>query len=762
LKRVISCAVLLLLLTVNIFSEVIFSDLDLSSQNILLFQAKTDSPVFGKYKTLFSAGLTGKKKIKQLTFFPERALYLQDKGVLQIQNRFGVFRSDTDFKNLKKVNLFPSFAGGSQVANGKINPIEGSPDGRYLLYNRQISDAFGDLIIYDLRKAVKTVVSDHVEYSLDGPEAIWSPDSKFIIYHKGEELYYYSIDQLNGKRVMAEKFRRIGKGRISNVKWGRNNSLFYVSGDLVYMIDSRALFTRALYSGFLKIGSIKGKIPFKFDSNFDEFWISPSGDRILLNKWGRNIFLYLLSNKDYLSIGSTQSLPYLYLPRSTYVKRIVWNTDNIITVLTMGREKGKVESTIFRLKIPKSGDISSFRRMDDAGVTDIVLSSDGREIVLLKDSGIYLKSYSDWKDIVSFAQAKPLYALWADTEHLIVSGAYFTRLYNLADKSSGLIALSQPGYSGFNEETGKPMVRLKNISYEYDSPTVQWVKTGKTKFKQPSVSSGNYRAYLEESSQGSYKNMVMIRDTKGYGTKPLFPYEKIQYEKFPDRNEPVNFNDFTHGSRIRRREVSLVFNAIDSIEGLAEILRVLGDYSIRATFFVNGEFIRRYPDAVKEIAESGHEVGSLFYVYFNMTDSRFHLDKEFIKSGLAKNEDDYFNATGKDLSLIWHAPYYFVSSEIIAAAKEMNYTYIGRDIETLDWVSKNESNIASGIYFPSSELVERILKEKKPGSIIPVRVGIGQGGRDDYLFQKIDLLIDGLVKRGYSIVPVSQLMEHAR
>ena len=145
-----------------------------------------------------------------------------------------------------------------------------------------------------------------------------------------------------------------------------------------------------------------------------------------------------------------------------------------------------------------------------------------------------------------------------------------------------------------------------------------------------------------------------------------------------------------------------------------------------------------------------------------MTDSRFHLDKEFIKSGLAKNEDDYFNATGKDLSLIWHAPYYFVSSEIIAAAKEMNYTYIGRDIDTLDWVSKNESNIASGIYFPSSELVERILKEKKPGSIIPVRVGIGQGGRDDYLFQKIDLLIDGLVKRGYSIVPVSQLMEHAR
>ncbi len=89
MKGTISCAVLLLLLVVNIFSEVVFSDLDLSSQNILLFQAKTDSPVFGKYKTLFSAGLTGKKKIEQLTFFPERALYLQDKGVRSEERRVG-------------------------------------------------------------------------------------------------------------------------------------------------------------------------------------------------------------------------------------------------------------------------------------------------------------------------------------------------------------------------------------------------------------------------------------------------------------------------------------------------------------------------------------------------------------------------------------------------------------------------------------------------------------------------------------------------
>jgi len=224
----------------------------------------------------------------------------------------------------------------------------------------------------------------------------------------------------------------------------------------------------------------------------------------------------------------------------------------------------------------------------------------------------------------------------------------------------------------------------------------------------------------------------------------------------------VSFTNFTHGSQIRRREVSLVFNAVDSAEGLTGILNTLSAYRIRATFFVNGEFIRRYPDAVQEIAQSGHEVGSLFSSYFGMTDSRIGVDRDFVKEGLARNEDDYFAATGKELSLLWHAPYYIVSSAIIAAAAGMNYIYTGRDIDSYDWVAATDFNKERGIYFPSARLVERIIAEKKPGSIIPIQVGVVGGLRDDYLFQKLDLIINELNLLGYQIVPVSTLMEHAR
>jgi len=41
-------------------------------------------------------------------------------------------------------------------------------------------------------------------------------------------------------------------------------------------------------------------------------------------------------------------------------------------------------------------------------------------------------------------------------------------------------------------------------------------------------------------------------------------------------------------------------------------------------------------------------------------------------------------------------------------------------------------------------------------------VGIVDGRRDDYLFQKLDLIINQLIRLGYDIVPVSTLIEDDR
>jgi peptidoglycan/xylan/chitin deacetylase (PgdA/CDA1 family) len=748
------------------WGEVLFSDLNLSQENRLLFQAEEAVPGYGSYGTLFLADLKD-ERIEQLTFFPEEMMLLGSSNRLQIQNRFGVFRSDSDLTNMAPISRFPAFVNGRQIQTGKINPIKASPSGRYLLYLEPVSPAYADLILFDLQTEQEVLITEKVEHSLEGAAVLWSPDSRFFIYSKNDKLYYYALDQLVGKRVLAENLRTIGDGIISSVRWGKANELYYIYGSLVYEIKSEEFFTRSLYQQVLKIGSIAGKIPFVFDPNFDNFWISPDGSMILFNKGGRNIFLYYLQPDDFLTTGDTLSLPYLLLPRNTVIKRVVWSGADIITLLATSIAGGESGSKIFRLNMQTAGPDPDFVEQENEGVRDMIIAPDESYLALLVEKGVQVLEYATWNQKQEFDNTEPLFAAWLDETRLVVSGRYFTEKYDMNDGTSHLVCLSQADSAGFSMNDSTIEVATESRVLSFNTTEKSWKPIDELNIRDRLVASSSFRVYLASLASGSYRNMVMVRNIRDLGTQPLFLPPERRYEPFPEKDEAVDFNNFFHGSRIRRREVSLAFNAIDSVEGLTTILNTLGEYQITVTFFINGDFIRRHPGAVKEIAASGHEVGSLFYTYFNMTDQRFQINNDFIKQGLAKNEDDYFAVTGKELALLWHAPYYFVSPDIIDASMDMNYTYIGRDVDSLDWIEKRDEDGFNRLYFPSAQLVERTLEKKAPGSIVSMRIGKpGEtkpfGGRDDYLFTKLDLLINNLITEGYSIVPVSTLMDHAR
>ena len=741
-----------------LFAEVDFGGLDLSPDGTLLFSAETAAPGKGSYRTLFAADLHS-GTLRQMSFFPENAMLLKNNEQYQIQNRFGVFRTGEDLRGMSPLNDFPSFISGKEIDTGKIHTVGASPDGEWMLYITPTSFGYGDLLLYEIDTKRKITVSKRVELTLSNSRASWSPDARYFVYSRQGNLYYYSIDQIRKDRLIAEEYRVLGKGRISSLQWSAMNDLFYIKDSLVYKILSAEFFTRSLYSELLEVGEIVGKLPFEFDPNFDSFRISPDGRKILLDKSGRNILLYVLKSSDFLSTGDTFSLPYLYLPRNTRLKKVLWSMDDVITLLTGSIEKGENTTAVYRFNIQQRNEIPVFSRTTDTGVADIILSPNGDTAALLTDNRVILKNYETWESSKSYPHTEPLSAAWLDNNRLIIAGRSLTEVLDTEDGTRELVSLSRVDAYGYRED-GTIQVELEGRFFVQSDGV--WTEAEDKGLEEQSVHSSEYRVYLEPAAGGSYENMVMVRKVEGFGTFPLFPYPEKEYEPFPEKEQTVDFVNFTHGSRIRRREVSLVFNAVDSVEGLTEILNVLSEYSLRCTFFINGEFMRRNPEAVREIADSGHEVGSLFYVHFDMTDSRFRVDPEFIKRGLARNEDDYFALTGREISLLWHAPYYFTSTDIIRASREMNYVYIGRDVDPLDWTWKIGSSYDAGDVRSAADMVERIIDLKAPGSIIPLRIGEAADVRSDYLFQYLDLLINGLVSLGYEIVPVSALIEHAR
>ena len=236
LKKPLVLGLLLCIGGLSLWGEVSFSSLHLSKGNKLLFQAVSERPGEESFATLFLGDLnTG--SLQQLTFFPEDLQYLPQTGQLQIQNRYGLFRTDTQFSSISPIKQFPSFNSRGWIHTGKIYPTQASPDGRYLLYIEPLSPAYGKLILLDLTEEQSQIVSPRVELTLSGPLVRWAPDSKFFVYGKTGRLYYFSIEQFLQKRVMDESMRFLGEGNMESVRWGARGD-YSISPEPLYIAFS--------------------------------------------------------------------------------------------------------------------------------------------------------------------------------------------------------------------------------------------------------------------------------------------------------------------------------------------------------------------------------------------------------------------------------------------------------------------------------------------------------------------------------------------
>lgn len=764
-NRTITTLAVLALATAAAWADIDFSGPDINEAGRVLFTAHADVPGDEGYDTLFAADAASGNLV-QLTYYPESITVLDDGRRIQIRNRFGVFMTDQGFGNMAPVAGFPSFTRGAQVQQGRLVDSLPSPDGTMILYLSSTSAARADLVLFNVSASAGLVVARDVSFSVDRFPARWSDDSAWFVYSRNSQLYYFSVEQAKAGRVPDEGWRVIGPGRISQARWGKNGSLYILRDRSLYRIMPEEFFTHAIYPGVVPPGRLVGKAPFPFDPNFDSFWLSPDSSKLLLCKDGRNVFVYRLEVDDYGLEAAIGARPYLYLQGDTAVRDVLWPSGDDITVFTVSFRDGQRVVGAYRIRVPETGStelVSSFRELDVKGALALALSPDESRVAVTTETGVTVRRYSNWAVEKTLASQGARLCAWVSNDRLAVAGASATELLGLSGSSRQMVALSQAesyGWVGSSAET----VTVSAGGKFWQGPwnLASWKQASSHEPRPASVASPSYRVYLDTLAAGPYANTLYARAAKGLGTVNLIPRPASLYTPFPAEDEERSPMVFDHGSRIRRREVSLVVNAYEGAEGLIPVLDALHTYGVKATFFVNGEFIRQNPGAARVIAESGHDVGNLFFSVFDATDVRYRVDADFVKRGLARTEDEYFEATGRELSLLWHAPYYAVNSVLLEAALDMNYTYIGRDVDTLDWVGRYQGSITQGLYAGTYELIERICDQVKPGSILPVQLGVpADGGRADYLFNELPLLVNALVSLGYELVPVSELMEHA-
>ncbi|GHT66502.1 polysaccharide deacetylase [Spirochaetia bacterium] len=773
------------------FSKVNFGGLDLSDDNRLLFRADSVQDGAAAQNALFISRLTD-LSLQQITAFPEKMELLDSNRVIQVRNAFGAVRIPVAGGLPRTVSGVPSFASGYPAAGGRVEDMAASLDGRWVLLVEAVSPAYGNLVLLDTQQGEKRIIAINVERTARDFPACWSPDSRVFVYSKGGRLYYYAVNPAQSASI-DERYRIIGEGSINSVSWTRAGDFFYLRGFTVFRVRGTDIFARTLYADFLEIGAVAGKIPFDFDGNFDSFWIAPDSRSILLNKGGRNIFYYPLGLDDF-NTTLESNLPYMIIPQSCTNINVLWSPTGTITISATVLKKDGPVLMLYRLSSAAiAAGNASFVPLTSPAGPNAALSPDGTKALFWGEKGIVLYDYVNWRVLQIVSNRPSLSCIWLNNEEFISGDDQWIERVRVNGERN-LICLSSAAEYGFEEsaagarvtqplgiqgQTGgaggavndgaanqvsRILVRSGGIWFASDGTEPWWRQVNIPTLRSSSVTSGRYRVYLEQQSSGPYENLPMIRNTAGVGTIPLL--SAIQYQRESGLSETpadnIQSGFFPHGSRNGLREVSLCFDLYDDDAGLSRILESLRRFGFRATFFMNGDFIRRSPSAVKAITEMGHEAASMFFAPIDLSDSRYRISGDFITRGLARNEDEFYRAAGGELSLFWHPPFYAASSEIITAAARAGYRTIGRDVDPMDWVSREEAKRLGVSQYSASDMVDRIMNMKRPGSIIPIRLGMLSGGRSDYLFLRIDVLLDALVRSGYTVVPVSTLIEHVR
>lgn len=140
------------------------------------------------------------------------------------------------------------------------------------------------------------------------------------------------------------------------------------------------------------------------------------------------------------------------------------------------------------------------------------------------------------------------------------------------------------------------------------------------------------------------------------------------------------------------RQIALTFDDGPSLQNTEEILSILKEYGIRATFFVIGENAAADPQRIRMIHEAGHEIGNHTYTHAYIS----QIEKEALREEIQKTEDVLKNITGERPS-VFRPPGGYYDEQSLAVLEEMGYRNILWSLDTRDWSMPKSDTIVSKI-----------------------------------------------------------------
>lgn len=186
-------------------------------------------------------------------------------------------------------------------------------------------------------------------------------------------------------------------------------------------------------------------------------------------------------------------------------------------------------------------------------------------------------------------------------------------------------------------------------------------------------------------------------------------------------------------------KIALTFNISWGEKRVSNIIDVLKENDVQATFFVSGEWAERHPEQLKKITENNHELGMLGYRYQNYVEQ----DIEQVRKDLSYARNIFQKIGFEDIKLL-RTPSGQFNKEIVDLAKSFNFEVVHWSVNTYDWERPGVDAI-----------IQTTLEETKNGDIILMHASDSAAQTADAL----KVILPELKNKNFNFVSITELMK---
>src|SRR5690554_3660392 len=182
-----------------------------------------------------------------------------------------------------------------------------------------------------------------------------------------------------------------------------------------------------------------------------------------------------------------------------------------------------------------------------------------------------------------------------------------------------------------------------------------------------------------------------------------FDERKLVFKQIPPK---VTLKDLPPSPIYKGNEekpmVTFMVNVAWGNEYIPDMLKTMKKHQIRATFFLDGSWVKNNPNLAKMIVEEGHEIGNHAYSHPNMK----NLSKNRINEEISKTNEVIKAVTNQ--TPMWFAPPSgSFRQEVVNVAHNYGMHTVLWTVDTVDWKNPNPASMS-----------QRIIQKVENGSLV--------------------------------------------